>query len=364
MTFPRIAGLRTRLVEMPIGRPFRLPTMEITRVHLLLIDLDCGDGLVGRAYLHAFPGSLMPVFRALVELLGRTAAGQALEPRALHRTLLLGLGRYAGFEGLLSSALGGVDMAAWDAFATWKGVPLATALGAGPVRLRAYNSCGLGFSPPEQLADEAIELLEGGFTALKMRVGYPDISADVAAVRAIRRAIPDDVALMCDFAQCLDSPEAAIERCRALDGEGLYWIEDPLRHDDLDGHAIVARAASTALQTGENFYSPATVRRAAAAKAADYFNLDVQHIGGVTPWQEGAAAAGSIPVSNHMYPEFSRHLLSAAANRHWLEWFDWAQGVLATKLSFKDGWLEQSAAAGAGIAWDEDAVQRWLVPDS
>jgi mandelate racemase len=364
VTAPVIVSLTSRLVDMPLRRPFRLPTMEITRVQLILVDLDCGDRLAGRAYLHAFPASLVPVFRTLLSLIGGMVRGQPLDPRALHRSVLLGLGRYAGFEGLLSSALSGLDMAAWDAYARWQGVPLATALGAQPVRLRAYNSCGLGFSPPEQLADEAIELLEGGFTALKMRVGYPDIRADLAAVRAIRRAIPDSVDLMCDFAQCLDTREAAVERCRALDGEGLYWIEDPLRHDDLEGHALVADAVQTALQTGENFYSPATMRRAAAARAADYFNLDVQHVGGVTPWHAAAQEADGLPVSNHMYPEFSQHLLSAAPNRHWLEWFDWAQDVVATKLQIVDGFLEPATAPGAGLDWDEDAVQRWLVPDS
>jgi mandelate racemase len=364
MNAPVIVSLRTRLLDLPLKRPFRAPTVQVSRVQLVLIDLDCGDGLLGRAYLHAFPGGLAPVFRQILTLIGAHLKGAPLDPEALHGRILHGLGLFAGFEGLLASALGGFDMAAWDAFAKLQGHPLATVLGGTLELLPAYNSCGLGFSPPAALADEAVELLEGGFTALKMRLGHPDVRDDLAAVRAIRRAVPDHVHLMADYAQAYRTVEAGLERLRALDGEGLYWIEDPVIHDDFDGHARIAGELRTPIQTGENLYSAAAVRRAVAHGAADMLNFDLQHIGGVTGWRRAAAETGTLPLSSHIYPEFSRHTLAATPNRHWLEHFDWAAPVLCDPVTVRDGHAAIPEVAGAGIEWNEDAIARHLVLDA
>src|SRR3546814_9713362 len=84
---------------------------------------------------------------------------------------------------------------------------------------------------PEAAADEAEALLEGGFRAVKLRLGYPTIDEDLAVTRAVRRRLPDEIALMVDYNQAL-SVHQALERGRALDDEGIAWIEEPIRHDD------------------------------------------------------------------------------------------------------------------------------------
>ena len=127
----------------------------------------------------------------------------------------------------------------------------------------AYNSNGLGLMAPEAAADEAEALLEGGFRAIKLRLGYPGLDADLAAVRAVRRRVSGNILLMVDFNQALTVAEA-IRRGRALEGEGIYWIEEPIRHDDYPGNAEVAAALATPVQIGENFSGPqATAQRLA-----------------------------------------------------------------------------------------------------
>jgi len=69
-------------------------------------------------------------------------------------------------------AVSGLDMAAWDALAKAAGLPLCVLLGGTVGSVKAYNSNGLWLRDPEQVAEEAIELRnEGGFTALKLRLG-------------------------------------------------------------------------------------------------------------------------------------------------------------------------------------------------
>jgi mandelate racemase len=94
--------------------------------------------------------------------------------------------------------------------------------------------------PPSQLADEAVRLSECGLKALKLRLGYPTRSEDMAAVEAVRRAIGPGIGIMVDYNQSL-SPAEAIHRGRALDDCGLLWIEEPIRHDDYESYKAISR---------------------------------------------------------------------------------------------------------------------------
>jgi mandelate racemase len=67
----------------------------------------------------------------------------------------------------------------------------------------------------------------------------------------------------------------ALSRGRALDGEGVYWIEEPLRHDDYRGCAELAAAISTPVQIGENFSLVYDMHKAIEARACDYVMPDL-----------------------------------------------------------------------------------------
>jgi mandelate racemase len=201
-----------------------------------------------------------------------------------------------------------------------------------------------------------------GFRAIKMRLGRPDAADDLAAVRAVRAAIPSDVALMADYNQALSAAEA-LERCRALDGEGLYWIEEPLRHDDYAGSAQLAAAITTPVQIGENFAGPRVMAHSLALHASDYVMPDAERIGGVTGWMEAAALAraAGIEMSTHLFPEVSAHLMTATPTAHWLEFVDWAAPILREPLTVSNGFVTPPDRPGNGMAWDEDAVKRYRV---
>src|SRR3546814_1959011 len=92
--------------------------------------------------------------------------------------------------------------------------------------------------------DEAEALLEGGFRAVKLRLGYPTIDEDLAVTRAVRRRLPDEIALMVDYNQAL-TVNQALDRGRALDREGIAWIEEPIRQDDWEGNRASVRALRT-----------------------------------------------------------------------------------------------------------------------
>jgi hypothetical protein len=181
-------------------------------------------------------------------------------------------------------------------------------------------------------------------------------------VSAVRAAVGPDVAVMSDYNQRLSLVEAR-DRCRALDDEGLYWIEEPVRHDDYAANAELAALLRTPVQIGENFAGPREMARALRHGACDLVMPDLDRIGGVSGWQAAAALADAaeVPVSSHLYPEVCAHLLAATPTAHWLEYVDWANPILREPLPVVDGHAAAPDRPGNGLAWDADAVARYRV---
>ena len=326
---------------------------------LLLVDVETEEGITGHSYLFCYVREAAPAIIAMIDAAAKGCVGDRLAPADLWAKLAKRF-RLIGVQGIVRMAMAAIDVAAWDALAKAAGVPLATLLGGAPRRIPAYNSCGLGLMAPEALADEAVKLLAGGFTAIKLRLGHPTLQADMAAVHAVRRVIPDRVVLMVDYNQALGVAEA-LRRGQALDQEGVYWLEEPIRHDDYGGAAELVRTLKTPIQIGENFSLVTSMEAAIAAKAATYVMPDLERIGGVTGWRQAAAlaAAHRLEMSSHLYPEASVHLLAVTPTCHWLEYMDWANAIVEEPLRIEDGFAIPSTRPGTGLSWRRDAVARY-----
>ena len=354
-----VRSLHARAVNVPMARPLHTSGGAVTTVPLVLIDLHTEQGISGHSYVFGYtPLALTPLV-SLLDNLADTLTGDAIAPLAIEEKLQR-MFRLLGTPGFAGMALAGVDMAAWDALARAARLPLARLLGGELNPIPAYNSNGLGIIGPERAADEARELIEGGFTAMKVRLGYPSVADDIAVVRAVRDAVGKDVRLMSDYNQSLTVPEAQ-QRVQALAGEGLYWIEEPTRWDDYAGHARIREKAGVPIQLGENCWGPHEMAKALAANAGDFFMPDAMKIGGVSGWLRAAALAEPVglPLSCHLFPEISAHLLAVTPTRHWLEYVDWVNPILRTPLTIRNGHALIAATPGSGLDWDETAVARY-----
>ena len=366
-----IRSLHTVAVHVPMKRALGTSARRLDVAPLVLIDLETEEGITGRAYVFCY----LAAATAAVESILRDAAARVTGDRVAPVDINAKLGRHfklLGVRGIVTMALAGLDGACWDALAKAAGVPLVSLLG-GTVRpVRAYNSNGLsldagsGIGDPgskSSLADEAEQLLdEGGFSAIKLRLGYPTLDEDLAAAHAVRTRVPAGTIIMADYNQALTVAEA-LQRGRALDQAGLAWIEEPIRHDDYGGAAALTRELATPVQIGENFDGPHAMADALAAKACDYAMPDFARIGGVSGWMKAAALAqaAGIEMSSHLYPEFSSHLLAATPTCHWLEYVDWAEPILQNRIEIRDGQAIIPDRPGAGIEWNEEAVTRYRV---
>src|SRR6266568_5146334 len=354
-------AIRSIGVEVPMTYALGTSRGVITKAPLILMDLETEEGVTGRSYLWCYFPAAIPAIAKILEEVARVVQGERLAPAELWSKLAE---RFAliGVQGIVRMAMAGFDVAAWDALAIAAGWPLATLIGSKPKRIPAYNSCGLGLMAPQRVADEAEKLLAGGFRAVKLRLGYPTLEDDLAALHAVKKRLGSEIAVMVDYNQALSLAQA-LERGRALDQEGIYWLEEPIRHDDYAGNATLARELKTPIQIGENFSESTALATALAAGAADYVMPDLERIGGVTGWQRASALAAThrIAMSSHLFPEVSAHLLAATPTCHFLEYVDWADRLLREPLRIVDGHAVVPDRPGNGLAWDKKAVEKYRI---
>jgi mandelate racemase len=354
LTFKSITA---RAVVLKLKRPVVARIATISEWPLILIDLFTEEGIVGRSYLEPYTIKTMRYLVPALQDFGDMLKGRRVAPVELYELARKSL-HFVGYQGLSMIAVSGLDMAAWDALAKASGVPLCVLLGGSVGPVKAYNSNGLWLQAPKLLGAEAIALRdEGGFSALKLRLGRDRARDDLAAIDAIRAAVGDDIELMADFNQGLNLADA-VQRCHMIDNAGLAWIEEPIVYDNLDGFAQLAAELKTPIQIGENFYGPRDLHTALQKKACDLVMPDFMRIGGVTGWLRAAAIAGAagVPMSTHLYPEVAAHVMRVTETAHWLEWQDWADPILQKPYEIRDGLLHIPDVPGLGLEWNEDAV--------
>ena len=358
-----ITAIRVRPLLVPMRRPLATAVGMFTHGPFLAIDLETKGGATGRVLGFTFARLGLKVVPPVLEALAEFAKGKAITFDGIerfhdacqkHLTLL-------GHEGVTQMALSMFDMAVHDALAQEAGVPLYRLLGGTATPIPAYNSCGLGHLAPEAAAREAKALAaeHGGFTHVKMRLGRQRFADDVAALRAVRETLGPTFTLSVDFNQALATADA-LEACRAIDGLGLAWIEEPIVYDDYPAHARLAAKLVTPLQIGENWWGWRVGKQAIEMHACDLIMPDILRIGGITGWRRLARAAemAAMPFSSHLSPEYSAHALAATPTRHWLEYMDWGQDLITDPLVPEGGFATPRETPGAGIQWNEAAIAR------
>ncbi len=353
-----IRDIKVRAVNAPLARPIRTAVGTIPSAPLLLIDIGTDQGIVGRSYIFAYTvAALAPLARLATEI-GGELVGQPIVPVDISRSFDRRF-RLLGRQGLLGMLLSGLDMALWDALGRAAGWPVAGLLGGRPLPLPAYDSFGI----IDPAADERAirHSVERGFRAIKIKIGDGDVEKDVATVAAVRRMIGPGIALMVDYNQSLDPPEA-LRRIARLAAYDLAWVEEPVPAEDIHGHARVRAGSAIPVQTGENWWFSRDMANAIAAGASDFAMLDIMKIGGITGWMRaaGQAEAASLPVSSHIFIEASAHVLAVTPTAHWIEHFDSAGAIMAEPVEVTDGRIT-AKGPGLGMTWDERAVARFAM---
>jgi L-alanine-DL-glutamate epimerase-like enolase superfamily enzyme len=351
-----ILGLSTKVVRMPLAEPVRTAIHDARDIDHVLLRLFAEGGITGIGHVFAFGNGWARAVDAMVQqLAGELVGMDAADPSAVHAALQRSI-RFMGVNGAAQIAVAALDMACWDILGQLRREPLWSLLGGRSRPLRCYASDSLWLGDPlEQLPGQARRRLDQGFTAVKVRIGSSEPSADEARLAAVRSAIGADTTLMADVNQGW-TRDQALESARWLRNYGLYWLEEPVVAEDYESLRAVGQAAGVPIATGESWFGMHEVDAGLATGVVSTLMPDLQRMGGVTGWMRAAAAAKrtSARVSPHLFPEVSVHLMCALDDDHFIEWVPWFGELFEGAPVVSEGFLQPADEPGLGFQFRTD----------
>jgi L-alanine-DL-glutamate epimerase-like enolase superfamily enzyme len=300
--------------------------------------------------------------------------------RMLHET------QYHGRRGLGIHAVSAVDIALHDLAGKQLGRPAYQLLG-GACRpaLRPYATIWPG-SPGGRTIGEMMDAIAGlferalelGFRALKMEVIFGDLVGDRELTRCIRegrRLAGPDVELLIDFGYRWTHWRDAARVLTRLEDCDVYLAEAALQHDDLDGHARLARAAPMRVAGAEFAATVHECREWLERGQVDVLQPDVNRCGGLTELRRIAELAAQHGAE--VVPHGWKTGITVAAARHFQAatpccplvetchpaLFDSTlrSSLTGPEAVLEDGSLPLPDRPGLGVAVDEAVVERYRV---
>ena len=386
----KIADVRTIALSCRCDPPYASAAGVQGQRGALLVEIETDNGIVGIGEAGIGGGVTADVIGKVLAPLVRGEDPLLIEhlwQKMFART------RQYGRRGLVMQAISGIDIALWDIAGKVAKLPVYRLLGASRDRVEAYASGGFyqeGKSAAD-LAGEAEGYRDRGFKGMKMKIGRNpstqthlrqllgqaefcevDPSEDLARVAAVRQALGPQGKLMVDV-NCAWSPDFAIEMGRAMEAQKLYWIEEPVATDDIDGSARVADALATPIAGYETEMGLYGFRELIDRGAVDIVQADIAWSGGFSEGRRIAAYAQAHHrmVAPHAFAGAvllvaSLHFAAAIPNGLLLEW-DQNPNALRDELLKeplrleKDGTVRPPERPGLGIELDRAAVERYQI---
>ena len=364
----RIASAESFLLNVPIGSGIADSMQFVTHLELVGLIVRTEEGISGTGYTVTVGYGGAVIQKAIDTLFAdELLSKDPRNVREIWQQLYFGRSHWIGRAGATAMAQAAVDIALWDINAKAAGLPLWQLLGAArSADVPIYNTHAgwLNYSV-EQLTDEALRLVDQGYTALKMKVGRADPREDRARVAAVRKAIGDDVLLMVDANQKWDLMQAC-QSARLLEESNLAWLEEPLHPDDVRAHRVLARRTSIPIALGEHVYATQAFRDYIENDAVALVQVDVCRVGGITPWLEVAALANAfnLRVCPHAgdLMQVHQHLVKAIPNHWLLEVIPlWERGPFEHQVRLEDGRCLTPTAPGASTDLTRAAWQQFRV---
>jgi L-alanine-DL-glutamate epimerase-like enolase superfamily enzyme len=285
---------------------------------------------------------------------------------------------FYGRKGAAITAISGIDMALWDIIGKATGKPLHKLIGgAHRESVRAYASTLFPDDPTdtETMRERARSALDDDFTAVKFGWGgFGDaFETDRELLAAARDVLGEEFDLMVDAGMVWgrDVKRAIKDGIRLDEAFDLYWIEEPIYADNIEGYAKIAESCPTRIVGGEEEYASYGFRDFIHRGNVDGVQPDVARSGGITHMNKIAALAGEagIPFFPHGYSTdivvaANLHLCAANENAPLLEYCveDSPLRWDLTEEEFPvnaEGHVEVPEAPGLGVTIDWDTVETY-----
>lgn len=312
----KITNVETYLLDVPLKQKAITDSQtRLESVEFVAIRLDTDEGING----WGFNWNYTKGTRAVKTIIDDTYAPSLIgKDPMLHKSVLKELhytNHFIGQVGVSRVGLCAVEMAMWDIRLKVANMPLWKYLGACKNKVKAYNTDGgwLSWTTDELIADMA-SIVERGFDGVKMKLGRPDPREDYERVKAVRKALGDEIKLMVDVNTVWDL-KTSIVWGRRLEEFDIYWLEEPMNPFDKKAHAELARRLDVPIAVGETIYTKYDFRDYIESGGVDVVQADATKLSGIDEWLDVAALARSynLEVIPHTNVQQKLHAQLAAA---------------------------------------------------
>ena len=266
-----------------------------------------------------------------------------------------------------------IEHALWDLLGKRAGLPVYKLLGGYRGQVPAYCSTGSTLSPQAQV-DQAWDAYKRGYRAIKLRLHRAKLEDDLAAVRAVRDALPEDMAIMADANQAQNpywSRNTALRCAQALQEMGVLWLEEPLPVYDDEGLRELRSKVEIPIAGAENQHRLYAFRQCIERGQYDILQPDLNGCGGLLEWTRIAALANAYLLSciphvwgNGLVLACSLHAIGAAPNAPWAECTDdvlWPADIrdrlLTQPHQIEEGIIQIPQGPGWGVELDWEYVE-------
>ena len=331
-----------------------------SKAEFVTIKIRTDEGIEGIGYAGFASSLMLKAMKESVDALLDQITGK--DPRCVEEinNWLRDIAGGGAPSGLVTRAISGIDVALWDIKGKASEEPLHRLLGGYRNKVPTYASGFLWRTYDlDQLAETSYRLVKQGFKAMKFRMGAEkSAEKEIARMKTMREAVGPDITIMLDINQGWDV-NRAISIGRQLYDYDLYWLEDPVNHQDFAGLSHIADALDTPIAAGEYHYGLEPFRTMLEMRSIDIAMVDLLRVGGLTQWMKAAhtAEAYNVPVVSHLATEVLAHGVAACPNGTWVEHMPWTFEMFTEEPEVVDGMIVLSNSPGLGIEFDEEKLK-------
>jgi L-alanine-DL-glutamate epimerase-like enolase superfamily enzyme len=275
MRKPTITGIEIFKLNVPLKRSFTIALGTVENAENLVVKINTDIGLTGTGECSPFALITGETQATAFELAGYLAALiKGKNPLAIEDRLQE-IDRAVKGNHTVKSAF---DLALYDLLAQKAGMPLYRLLGGDNSR-EICTDMTVDIGTPKYMAAAALKFKEEGFPVIKVKVGTTT-RRDVDRIRAIRKAVGDDMPIRIDANQGWD-PATAVKTLNALEPFDIQYCEEPIPCWNNRELAMVRQKSPIPIMADESLFDHRDAFRLAKLGICDYFNIKLAKSGGI-----------------------------------------------------------------------------------
>lgn len=349
-------------------------TFPRTGQYSTIVTIETEDGQRGVGECWGLP--LPEVATALIgKVFGRMIVGrEADDVEARWKEMFTLADRLGHTRGYMLEAISGIDIALWDLNARRQRKSVGDLMGGHAIKtVPCYASPVPLCKTVEEAERKAMEFVAEGFLGLKVKVGM-NLDHDKKIVRAVRRAVDPKIKVMVDANCGYDVPDA-IAFAKAVEDLDIYWLEELISPEDVDGMRAIRKNTTMRLALGENEFTAAGVAKFVRAGVADVVMPNVIRCGGITGVRKinEVLRQHGVRLSLHgvgagIGLATAVHVMSTAPNPDLYEYNrllnPLRDDLLVQNVGFRDGGMVVPSGPGLGVTVLPEKAKRFLAGEA